>query len=99
MSDQNSPQPSDEELERRRFQEMDNVDIVTHMMEFSPTGVLTQLFVMVAIESYAKGVLNGSLGVPANGLISPDAWRRSAEYILETLNKRFEKEEPKDDET
>lgn len=66
-----------------------NVALVTRLMEFSPTGALSQMFIIEAIDRYAKQIAKANLDQwPENHIINPVAWKRTAEFIKAELEKR-----------
>lgn len=62
-----------------------NVEFVTRLMEFSPTGALSQAFIIEAIGRYADECVKHADEVVASvdkqGFISGKAWLRTAEFI------------------
>jgi hypothetical protein len=66
-----------------------NIELVTRLMTFSPTGAMSQLFIMEAIGRYAKQVSEADMsGWPENHIINPEAWQKTARFINEELEKR-----------
>lgn len=63
-----------------------NIDFVTRLMTFSPTGALSQLFIIAAIDNYSKAVAEDP--PIEHGLIDGDAWKRTAEWIQKELEGR-----------
>lgn len=63
-----------------------NIEIVTRMMTFSPTGALSQMFIIAAIDNYSKAV--AAAPPIEHGLINGEAWKRTAEWIQEELENR-----------
>lgn len=60
-----------------------NTKFVKRLMEFSPQGALSQVFILAAIEHYAKEVAeNEPIEHP---LINGEAWKACAENILSEL--------------
>ena len=62
-----------------------NTQKVTELMEFSECGGLMQLFVLSAIESYAKAVISQPEGWMEEHLINEEAWKRCAEEAMKCL--------------
>jgi len=69
-----------------------NVELVTRMMEFAPTGPLSQAFVIEAIARYAKQVADLTdeqvAKMDENSIVSMEVWRETAEYIQEQIQNR-----------
>ena len=63
-----------------------NVEFVTRLMEFSPTGAMSQMFIIAAIDNYSKAVVEAP--PIEHGLIDGGAWKRTGEWIQEELEKR-----------
>lgn len=60
-----------------------NVQFVKRLMEFSPQGALSQVFIIAAIERYAQEV---SEAPPIeHPLLNGEAWKACAENILSEL--------------
>jgi hypothetical protein len=69
-----------------------NVQIVKHMMEFSNHGALAQLFIIQAIEQYAKQMSSltpEQVKKFDNAFISGEAWQSVAVEIKTTLEKHY----------
>lgn len=67
---------------------MDNAELITYFMERSRTGVISQLFVLMAIGDYAKRVVEAPEGFMENNMISEYAWRAAAKEILGLMDNR-----------
>lgn len=67
-----------------------NIELITRIMDYSPTGALTQIVVMTALERYCESVCILGDTEPDNwpSLISWPAWKESCEYILNELENR-----------
>jgi len=63
-----------------------NTELVTRMMEYSPTGALSQIFIIEAISRYAK--LVAELPPMDHPMINGEAWKRTAEFIQKELENR-----------
>lgn len=63
-----------------------NVEFVTRLMEFSPTGALSQMFIIAAIDNYSKAVAEDP--PIEHSLINGEAWKRTAEWLQEELGSR-----------
>lgn len=57
-----------------------NVEFVTRMMEFCPTGALSQAFIIEAIGRYAKLVAENP-PIPDTDFLSGEAWKRTGDWI------------------
>ena len=66
-----------------------NEQVVKSIMTFSRRGAMIQLFVMAALESYAKATIQahqkGELKGGGFGLVDADAWADCGREILEKL--------------
>jgi hypothetical protein len=65
-----------------------NKQLVTSLMNNSRAGVLSQAFVLQAIESYSQHIIaasNDQLGGD-KAFISPEAWKECARETLEKLS-------------
>lgn len=66
-----------------------NVDFVKYIMEYAPTGALSQVFVISALDVYSRNVLEATKeNWPMNSFIDFDAWQRTAKFILESIDQR-----------
>ncbi len=65
-----------------------NTEFVTELMDFSPAGPLMHAFVLQAIESYAKAVIERQDEIAEDGMISRRAWVNCAEHSLKAINER-----------
>ena len=62
---------------------------------FSPTGPMTEMFLLDAVTKYAESVVDDKdalIAEMADGFISGEAWVKTAEYILEKFNEKYGKE-------
>lgn len=64
-----------------------NTDIVLEFMERSSFGALSQVFVLQALEQYARDVLQASEDDLKGGAIPPRVWQGLAGEILEVLQR------------
>lgn len=67
-----------------------NVEKITHMMEFSNYGAMSQMFIMEAVWRYAEAVARTPVEevreqFGENSFINPDAWHGVATEILHKL--------------
>ena len=76
----------DESEENMKKITVTNSEFIERLMNFSNNGELMQLFIITAIEQYAKLALEERL--PDGGFIHPDAWQRCAKEVLEELDAR-----------
>jgi len=68
-----------------------NVELVTRLMEFSPTGAMMQAFVITAIEKYSQMVLampQEQRNRMDRGLISYAVWEKCASQALVAVTER-----------
>ena len=63
-----------------------NVELVTRLMEVSPTGAMSQIFIIAAIDNYSKAVAEAP--PMEHSMINGDAWKRTAEWLQEELENR-----------
>lgn len=66
-----------------------NVEIVTHLMEYSRNGALIQAFVITALEKYASQVVEAGPENFDSGLLSGEAWVRCAQETLGTIERYY----------
>lgn len=78
-----------EEAEERANRQPTNVEMLTHLMNFSRCGALQQAFILTAIEKYAKECIEAGAKKLDTPMISGEGWIRCADEALETLNKHF----------
>lgn len=74
-----------------------NKDLLDDLMTYSPYGSLSEVFIMEAVHSYAKGVTEAS----ALSLSSPvitNAWQGVAEDILKRMNEFYNRHDVADQE-
>ncbi len=64
-----------------------NVELVTHMMEFSEAGALMQAFIIEAIHNYSQQTLAAEIWT-GNSFINQDAWKLCAKECLDSIEKR-----------
>ena len=79
----------DTDIEQEVMQRREtNVEFVTRIMEYGcPTGALVQPFIIEAIRRYAAECAVNP--IPENGLISPEAWMETAQWITSELEKKY----------
>lgn len=70
-----------------------NESFVKSVMTFSRQGALIQMFVIAALEHYAKTVVaahtQGELKGGTFGFINPDAWADCGRELLEKLEENY----------
>jgi hypothetical protein len=67
-----------------------NVEFITRIMEYGcPTGVLVQPFIIEAIGHYAHRY--STEPIMEGGLIDPEAWMETAQFVREELKKKYDK--------
>jgi hypothetical protein len=73
----------------RRKKMITNEELVKTIMTTSQAGVLKQAFVIEALHTYSKMVLEDTEVWGARSLISQDAWKQCAKECIETINGRL----------
>jgi hypothetical protein len=69
-----------------------NTEFVTRLMEFSPYGALTQVFIMDALYKQADVAIAAKVSDwPDPFPFSQEAWKETAKYILQQLEIKNEK--------
>jgi hypothetical protein len=63
-----------------------NTQFITRLMEFSPYGVLSQMFIISAIDHYSRVV--GAAPPLDNFVVNGEAWKETAKWIQDEFNKR-----------
>lgn len=63
-----------------------NIELITHLMEFSKHGAVMQLFIMEALNKYALAVAQTDPELLSNPLINGSQWQGAAVEFLEALN-------------
>ena len=81
-SEVNPEKPVESQLSK-----LSNADFMLWLMEFSPTGALAQIFIMTAVNAYAKASLDHDTS-PKGGLVNAAAWRRTAKSISDLFDER-----------
>lgn len=64
-----------------------NIELVTHLMDFSRNGALMQCFVIEAIDKYAELTLADEPWQP-NSIINQDAWKACATEARQAIKER-----------
>lgn len=70
---------------------MTNDEFVDDLMTFSPTGAMSQIFILEAIRKYAEQIEQREDYVREemkDGFIHPDAWIKTAKHINTKFNER-----------
>lgn len=65
-----------------------NIELVTDMMEFAPTGAMAQAFVIEAIRRYAEQCVAAPPGHFESQFMTDAIWRSSAQHCLDKINGR-----------
>lgn len=69
-----------------------NIDFLTHVMEFAPTGALMQGFVLEGLRIYAEQVMAATDAEWSDHcVVSLPVWKRCAKHFLDELKKRDER--------
>lgn len=74
--------------ETRQARRLSNTDFVAKLMNFAPTGALSQLFVLQALEVYSRMVIEAGPGAMETAWLSGGAWVETAVYIKSELEAR-----------
>lgn len=67
---------------------LNNVELVTHMMEFSKAGALKQAFIVEAIAAYALVQSNAEPWEPSTSPVNQASWKICAQECLDSINNR-----------
>ena len=62
-----------------------NIQLVRHMMEYSPVGALKQAFVIEALYQYSHQIIEDNTLWPQNSVVSQEAWQLCAREVLDQL--------------
>lgn len=65
-----------------------NVEFITHLMEYSRTGAIMQLFVIGALDVYSRATIANPPKEIMNGSINADAWLAAAKEVDAALRDR-----------
>lgn len=65
-----------------------NIEFLTHLMEFSRTGAIMQLFVIAALDAYSKAIIESPPKEILCGFINADAWLAAAKEANAALRDR-----------
>jgi hypothetical protein len=69
-----------------------NVEIITKMMEFSRRGAMAQIFIITAIDRYAREIIKNEervLEQMEGSIIDGPAWVDTAKEIIEKLDEHY----------
>lgn len=66
-----------------------NEQLVRRLMNFGPYGALSQVFIMQAIDAYAKAVVRAGPEKADTPFISGRAWVGTAAYLLDEMAKHY----------
>lgn len=68
---------------------LSNIDFIKYLMEYSPQGAMSQIFIIAAIEKYATMVINAKEhDWPVGHLIDFKSWQDTARYLKKEINNR-----------
>lgn len=67
-----------------------NDQFMKKIMNYAPTGALSHVFVLQAITQFAKQVAAASAEELDVGLVSGEAWKATAEFILEEYKANYQ---------
>lgn len=77
-----------------------NIEMLNRVCDFAPTGALSQIFILQAIDQFAKSVIDDAgckiymyelRDEMKNGFVSADAWIATAQFLKTELEAHFEK--------
>jgi len=71
-----------------------NIEFISHIMDYSKSGAMMQLFIMHAIEAQSDRVVADRKKVIENmkdGFISGEAWVECAKELQDLLDDRYER--------
>ncbi len=63
-----------------------NEEFVVRLMNFGPFGAMQQIFILTAIENYAKAVV--AAPPMEHGLIDGMTWKKCGEWLLKQQEER-----------
>lgn len=66
----------------------DNIEFLTHICKFSRHGAMMQIFVLAAIENYAKACIKAGPEKCGNAMIHGGAWVGTAKEAIEEIERR-----------
>lgn len=69
-----------------------NVEFITRLMEYAPTGALSQIFIIDALDKWSQRVIADEasiVGAMEGGIVSGEAWVRTAKYIQAELRRKY----------
>ena len=67
-----------------------NTEFVSHLMEFSKSGAMMQLFILIAIEKYAEQCIEAGPAVFNTPMLSGEGWIRAATEAKASIEARHE---------
>jgi len=68
-----------------------NIEFVKRVMSFSPTGAMSQMFILEAIRRYSTEITHKQDEVRLkmkDSVISPESWINTAEFLQKELEAR-----------
>ena len=75
-----------------KTKEMNNVEFITRLMDFSRCGALMHGYVITALEKYSEQVIAEQEALREgmkNSLVNPDAWIACAEEVKQQLEENY----------
>ena len=69
-----------------------NIEFVTRIMDFAPTGAMSQMFVIDALGKIANKIVEDAEGVKKameGGFVDGAAWVKTAEFIKSELDAKY----------
>jgi hypothetical protein len=79
--------------EDQNLRKLNNEEFIGHLMMFSPTGQMSQIFIIEAIRYYAERVASSEYPEDdPKQFINPQAWHNTATYIVEAFDKKYGKQ-------
>ena len=74
---------------QKTVSQMDNVEFVTHMMNYSRHGALAQIFILDALEKWSAIIAKADPAELDTPMLNGAAWVSVAKEIQDKLAKRF----------
>lgn len=68
---------------------MTNTEFVTHLLTFCPTGAMSHMVVITAIEKYAQQCIEAGPEKFETSWLSGEAWIRTCKWLLARVEARM----------
>jgi len=66
-----------------------NQELIKHLLNNAPTGALSEIFIISAIEAYSISVLEAGIPDEENTIISMEAWNHTAAWMLQQFKAQW----------